>query len=101
MFRRIDGLPPEPAIGLQVDGRAIAARPGDSVAVALLNAGVRVFRETPVSGQPRAPLCLMGSCFECLVQIDGRPNQQACMVPVCDGMQVQLQHGARLLDPGT
>ena len=39
----------------------------------------------------------MGSCFECLVQIDGQPNQQACMVPVRDGMQVQLQHGARAL----
>jgi aerobic-type carbon monoxide dehydrogenase small subunit (CoxS/CutS family) len=56
------------------------------------------FRETPVSGAPRAPLCLMGSCFDCLVQVDGQANVQACMVRVKDGMQVQLQHGARSVE---
>jgi hypothetical protein len=39
-----------------VEGRSITARDGDTVAVALLNAGVRVFRETTVSGA-RARRC--------------------------------------------
>lgn len=99
MFRRIDGLAPQRAVMLHVEGRTVQAREGDSVAMALLAAGVLAFRETPVSGQARAPLCLMGVCFDCLVQVDGRPNVQACMTTVRDGMQVGLQHGARRVEP--
>lgn len=66
-----------------------------SLAAALLEAGVHTFRHTPVSGQPRGPLCMMGVCFECLVEVDGMPNQQACMSEVKAGMKVRLQVGAR------
>jgi predicted molibdopterin-dependent oxidoreductase YjgC len=86
-------------VTLQVEGRDIVAPEGQSLALALLQAGVDAFRETPVSAAPRGPLCLMGVCFDCLVQVDGRPNVQACMVPVCDGMIVQLQRGARRAEP--
>lgn len=71
------------------------ARPGDSVAAALLAAGVTTLRETPVSGTPRAPYCMMGVCFDCLVEIDGVGNRQACLTMVSEGMQVRRQHGAR------
>ncbi len=94
MFRRL----PDPAGGsvtLTVDGRAINARAGDSVAAALLAAGIAACRTTPVSGAPRAPYCLMGVCFECLVAIDGRQNRQACMVPAANGMTVETQSGKR------
>jgi sarcosine oxidase subunit alpha len=37
---------------------------------------------------PRAPLCGMGVCFECRVQVDGVAHVRACMTPVSDGMQV-------------
>ena len=47
------------------------------------------------TGEPRAPLCLMGVCFDCLVEVDGRQNVQSCMVDVREGMNVGLQHGAR------
>ena len=40
---------------------------------------------------------MMGVCFECLVQIDGQPNRQACLVTVREGMQVRTQEGARAL----
>ena len=40
----------------------------------------------------------MGVCFECLVTIDGRANQQGCMIAVTPGMRVDTQRGARLLD---
>jgi len=42
---------------------------------------------------------MMGVCFECLVTIDGVGNRQGCLVPVREGMRVELQHGKR--DPGT
>ena len=99
MFKRIDGLPAGTPVTVQVEGRAIAAIAGQPLALALLQAGIGHFRDTPVSGQPRAPLCLMGVCFDCLVQVDGQPNVQACMVRVRDGMQVALQHGARAAEP--
>lgn len=69
------------------DGTEVEARPGDTVAAALLAAGVTVFRQTPVSGAPRGPFCMMGACFECLVEIDGI-TRQACMVQVRDGLVV-------------
>ena len=30
----------------------------------------------------------MGACFDCLVTVDGRPNQRACLTKVADGMEV-------------
>lgn len=72
---------------------------GRSVAAALLASGVSRFRATPVSGAPRAPYCMMGACFECLVEIDGMPSRQACMVEVKAGMRIRSQEGARDLPP--
>ena len=76
-WRRIEEDVPQALVSLHIEGRPVQARADDSVAVAMLAAGVAVFRETPVSGAPRAPLCMMGVCFECLVEIDnnGGPNR--------------------------
>jgi predicted molibdopterin-dependent oxidoreductase YjgC len=79
------------------DDRAISARNGDSVAVALLAAGVTTTRSTPISGAPRGPYCMMGACFECLAEVDGRPNVQTCMTSVRDGMRIHRQDGARTI----
>ena len=74
--------------------RPIEVPSGVSVAVALLAAGVTTTRTTPVSGAPRGPYCLMGACFECLAEVDGRANVQTCMISVRDGMKVGRQDGA-------
>jgi predicted molibdopterin-dependent oxidoreductase YjgC len=68
---------------------------GANVAAALLTAGVRRFRATPVNGSPRAPYCMMGVCFECLVEIDGTPNCQSCLEPVRNDMVIRSQEGVR------
>jgi predicted molibdopterin-dependent oxidoreductase YjgC len=70
-----------------VDGAPVAMTLGDSLAAGLLAAGLRAFRETPVSGAPRGPFCMMGACFDCLVEIDGE-TVQACMTPVATGLVV-------------
>ena len=75
----------------------IPARGGESLAAALLAAGVVSFRDTPVSGAARGPLCLMGACFECLVEVEGEANRQACMVVVRAGLRAVRQRGARAL----
>jgi hypothetical protein len=79
------------------DDRPIPARIGDSIAVALLAAGLTATRTTPVSGAPRGPYCMMGACFECLATVDGRPNVQTCMTPVRQDIRVRRQDGARTL----
>lgn len=81
-------------VTLSVDGDACTVPSGASVASALLQRGSPA-RLTGLSGSPRAPYCMMGVCFECLVQIDGVPNQQACMVAAEDGMVVRRQDGHR------
>ncbi|MBB5689786.1 succinate dehydrogenase/fumarate reductase-like Fe-S protein [Roseomonas alkaliterrae] len=78
-----------------VEGRAVAVPEGASAAAAMLLAGLIATRESAVSGAPRGPLCLMGVCFDCLAEIDGVPNRQACMVPVAPGMRILRQRGAR------
>src|ERR1700712_2671203 len=93
MFRRLD--PNASVLRLWFDGAEILARQGDSVAAALLGAGLLALRETPVSGEPRAPYCMMGVCFDCLVEIDGLGNRQACLTPARDGMVIRRQRGAR------
>jgi predicted molibdopterin-dependent oxidoreductase YjgC len=81
------------------EGETLLADARDTVAAALLGANVGHTRTTPVSGAKRAPFCMMGACFECLVEIDGLANQQACMIRVRAGMAVRRQDGAGRLDP--
>ena len=94
MFRRLDDAG-RTRVSFFIDGAAAEAQVGDSVAAALLLNGVRTCRTSVVGGEPRAPYCLMGVCFDCLVTIDGVGNRQGCQVRVADGMRVETQHGKR------
>lgn len=94
MFRRLPEAE-DATIAITIDGKATRAAAGDTVAAALLATGVDHCRTTPVSGAARAPYCMMGVCFDCLVTIDGIGNRQACLVTVEDGMAIELQRGKR------
>ncbi len=91
--------PPVTGVTIWWGDTPVAARPGDSVAVALLAAGVNTTRTTAASGAPRGPYCMMGACFECLAEVDGVANVQTCMTEVRDGMRVLFQEGSRHLAP--
>ncbi len=80
-------------VAVTINGKPFGAPAGASVAAAVLLAGETVTRTTPVSNSPRAPYCMMGVCFECLMEIDGVPNQQACLIPVAAGMRINRQLG--------
>jgi sarcosine oxidase subunit alpha len=80
-------------VSLTIEGKRIDARAGDTLAAALIAAGFDHCRTTPVTGAPRAPYCMMGVCFDCLVTIDGVGNRQGCLVTVREGMRVELQRG--------
>lgn len=95
MFKPLERAAPAPVVTIYLDGRPVAAREGETLAVALLETGADDFRSTPVSQARRGPFCLMGACFDCLVEVDGRSNVQACCVEVRAGQRVRRQRGAR------
>ena len=92
-------MPPEPlriagfarggAVTLLVDDRPVAAFAGESLATALLAAGIRTLRNSP-GGAPRGMFCGMGACQECLVEVDGIA-QPACQTPVRAGQDIRLR----------
>ena len=94
LFRPISAAT-EAFIDIEFDGRSLAVPGQGTVAAALLAAGVTRFGSTPVSSAPRAPYCMMGVCFECLLEIDGIANRQACLVTVQAGMKIRSQEGVR------
>jgi predicted molibdopterin-dependent oxidoreductase YjgC len=93
MFKRLN-TNSEPQVRVEFEGQSLKVQKGETVAAALLIADAGYTRTTPVSGAPRAPLCLMGVCFECLVVIDGLANQRACQTIVHDGMVIHRQYGS-------
>lgn len=75
-------------ITIEIDGESVSVPAGLSVAAALFHHGVTTFRRSAVAGEPRAPLCGMGTCQECRVTIDGVPHRRACLEAVREGMRV-------------
>ena len=98
MFQRLPDAAAAASVRIYIEGEAYDARADDSVAAALLASGRDHCRTTAVSGAQRAPYCMMGVCFDCLVSIDGVANRQGCLVPVREGMRIAIQRGKRTLD---
>lgn len=74
-------------ITLILNGHSLTVPAGVTVAVAILMRGETHFR-TSVSGQPRGPLCGMGICYECRVNIDGQAHARSCQIIALDGMEI-------------
>src|SRR5690349_10657650 len=85
-----DMRPAGPPVRIHFDGLEIEALPGETVAAALAAADIVALRHAR-SGAPRGPYCGMGACFDCLVTVNGRPNQRACLTRVTPGMEVQSE----------
>jgi predicted molibdopterin-dependent oxidoreductase YjgC len=86
-FLEID--PQSDHVLVRFEGQDLSLPLGENLAGALLVAGVMPFRHTPVSGAPRGPFCMMGACFDCMVQIDGM-TAQACMLQVTEGLEITM-----------
>jgi 2Fe-2S iron-sulfur cluster binding domain len=80
------------------DGQQLEAATGQSVGAALAAQGITAWRSTRKGGRPRGLFCGIGVCFDCLLTVDGAPNQRACLVEVREGMQLQ---GSLSPEPGT
>lgn len=92
MFTSLKGNQTE-KVTVIFEGQELSVRKGLPIAAALLEAGVTHFRNAPVSGTARAPFCMMGACFDCLLIVDDLPNQQSCMIEVREGMHLKRQTG--------
>ena len=74
-------------IHLTINGHTFAVVPGTVVAAAIAQAGVTAFRRS-VSGEPRSPLCGMGTCMECRVTINGQPHCRSCQTLCAEGLEL-------------
>lgn len=74
-------------VAIEVNGRRVEVARGTTVAAAILMAGVAAFRRS-VTGEARGPLCGMGICFECRVEIDGAAHARSCQIECREGMRV-------------
>ena len=87
MFRRLHE--PASTVTVFVDDAPLRVAAGETVAAALLFAGITVFGAAPRHGGPRGPYCMIGNCFDCLLEIDGMPNRQGCLTTVAEGMRIR------------
>jgi sarcosine oxidase subunit alpha len=97
-------VPAEPGdrtVHLRFDEVLIEARERDTLATALIAAGVLMTSRSPKYRRPRGAYCLGGDCGTCLVRVDGRPNVRACVTPVREGMRASSQNSYKphRLDP--
>ena len=70
-------------------GRPIPFEPGQTIAAALLAAGIRSWRRTGRNAAPRGLFCGIGACYDCLVTINDTPAQRACLAPAREGDVVE------------
>jgi sarcosine oxidase subunit alpha len=81
-----------PCVHVHFDEQLIAAQARDSLATALISAGVLMTSRSAKYRRPRGAYCLSGDCGTCLVRVDGRPNVRACMTPVHEGLRAHAQN---------
>jgi predicted molibdopterin-dependent oxidoreductase YjgC len=75
-------------VRIEVDGVAITACMGETIATALLVSDISTLRTTVNRNQPRGLFCCMGVCYECLVTVNDGWAVRACMTPVAEAMKV-------------
>jgi predicted molibdopterin-dependent oxidoreductase YjgC len=95
MLKRLHETANRKMLTIEFEGESLEVMAGETVVAAILATGTDYTRTSAISGVHRAPFCQMGICFECLMEIDGVPNLQACMIEVRPGMKVRRQLGAR------
>ena len=78
-------------IEIFIDNHPIRAYEGESIAAVLTAIGIRQIRHAPQLMDPRGLYCCMGSCYGCLVTVNGQPNERACVTPVQAGQRIKLQ----------
>lgn len=69
-----------------VNGMPLHVSDEATAAAACVQAGAAT--RISATGEPRAPLCGMGICYECRAVIDGMPHERSCVIPCKEGMRI-------------
>lgn len=77
-----------PLVHFRFDGRELTAPRGSTVAGALLSNGERAWRTTRTGAQRRGLFCGIGTCFDCLVDLNGDKAVRACLALLQEGDEV-------------
>lgn len=85
---RISKIKRKEKVTLRVNGKEIPAYKGETVLAALMAAGYKGLKRSPLNHDPRGALCGMGVCFECMVTVNGVPNTRSCMTEVENNMEI-------------
>ncbi len=91
MFRSVANSA-APQVRVEINEKPFDVPEGISVWAAMALVNETITRVAPVTEEEHSAYCAMGVCFECLVEIDGLPNQQACLKKVQKGMRINRQH---------
>lgn len=77
-------------VELFVDGQPVKAYKGETIAVALMNAGYFVSRI--IDDQPMGVYCNIGVCHSCVMTVNGISSVRICKTLVSEGSRVESQH---------
>ncbi|WP_456450028.1 FAD-dependent oxidoreductase [Palaeococcus sp. (in: euryarchaeotes)] len=80
-------------IKIYFEGQPLDAYEGETIAMALHAAGIRVLSYSGEKHRPRGLFCAIGKCSSCLVKVNGIPNVRSCITLVEDGMRIERQQG--------
>lgn len=80
---------------IMVDERPVSCRAGETIAAALIEAGIDAWRTTRRGGAPRGLFCGIGVCFDCLVTVNGDRPVRACLATARPGDRITTTEDAR------
>jgi predicted molibdopterin-dependent oxidoreductase YjgC len=75
-------------VAFTFDNETLTGAAGRMLAAVLIAQGRRILRRSPRAEMPRGAFCLMGSCQECLVDVDGH-RRLACRTSLVADMDVR------------
>jgi sarcosine oxidase subunit alpha len=81
------------AVAFTFEGRTVSARPGQSIASAIMQSGTPVLTRSFKYRRPRGYTCGYDMCGNCPVTINGLPGVTSCTTPVQGGEVVRRERG--------
>jgi len=88
-YQILGDLPETRWVNISVDGKKIKAREGETIASALITAGVKVFRYSVKRNEPRSLFCAIGRCTDCVMTVNNQSNVGTCITLVEEGMKIE------------
>lgn len=79
----------EQEIHFTYNGKAMVGYPGDTIAAALFDNGIRHFSDSVVHQRPRGLYCAIGNCGSCYMRVNDVDHVKTCLTLLEEGMRVE------------